>query len=60
MKLVLIEGPGKRDSIKKYLGAGYEVFATKGHIRDLPQSKFVLIYCMATSLVMKLWQLSVQ
>ena len=40
MKLVLIEGPGKRESIKKYLGAGYEVFATKGHIRDLPQSKF--------------------
>ena len=40
MKLVLIEGPGKRESIKKYLGAGYEVFATKGHIRDLPPSKF--------------------
>ena len=40
MKLVLIEGPGKRESIKKYLGAGYEVFATKGHIRDLPTSKF--------------------
>jgi len=42
MKLVLIEGPGKRDSIKKYLGAGYEVFATKGHIRDLPPSKFAV------------------
>ena len=40
MKLVLIEGPGKRESIKKYLGAGYEVFATKGHIRDLPTAKF--------------------
>ena len=40
MKLVLIEGPGKRDSIKKYLGAGYEVFATKGHVRDLPKNKF--------------------
>ncbi|MFQ6723922.1 MAG: type I DNA topoisomerase [Clostridia bacterium] len=40
MKLVLIEGPGKRESIKKYLGAGYEVFATKGHIRDLPATKF--------------------
>ena len=40
MKLVLIEGPGKRDSIKKYLGAGFEVFATKGHIRDLPTTKF--------------------
>ena len=42
MKLVLIEGPGKRDSIKKYLGAGYEVFATKGHIRDLPPAKFAV------------------
>ncbi len=42
MKLVLIEGPGKRDSIKKYLGEGYEVIATKGHIRDLPPSKFAV------------------
>lgn len=36
MKLVIIEGPGKRDTLKKYLGSGYEVVATKGHIRDLP------------------------
>ena len=36
MKLVVIEGPGKRATIKKYLGADYEVFATKGHVRDLP------------------------
>lgn len=42
MKLVLIEGPGKRDSIKKYLGAGYEVFATKGHVRDLPVKKLAV------------------
>lgn len=40
MKLVVIEGPGKRESIKKYLGAGYDVFATKGHVRDLPKNKF--------------------
>ncbi|MGI5842334.1 MAG: type I DNA topoisomerase [Christensenellales bacterium] len=40
MKLVIIEGPGKRDTIKKYLGSGYEVFATKGHIRDLPEKSF--------------------
>lgn len=40
MKLVVIEGPGKRESIKKYLGSGYEVFATKGHVRDLPKNKF--------------------
>ncbi len=36
MKLVVIEGPGKRATIKKYLGPEYEVFATKGHVRDLP------------------------
>lgn len=42
MKLVLIEGPGKRESIKKYLGPGYEVFATKGHVRDLPKSRFAV------------------
>ena len=36
MKLVIIEGPGKRDTLKKYLGGDYEVIATKGHIRDLP------------------------
>lgn len=35
-KLVVIEGVGKRETIQKYLGAGYEVFATKGHVRDLP------------------------
>lgn len=42
MKLVLIEGPGKRESIKKYLGDGYEVFATKGHVRDLPKARFAV------------------
>ena len=36
MDLVIIEGPGKRDTLKKYLGNGYDVVATKGHIRDLP------------------------
>ena len=37
MKLVIIEGPGKQATIKKYLGDDYTVFATKGHIRDLPE-----------------------
>lgn len=40
MKLVLIEGPGKKEAIQKYLGKDYVVFATKGHIRDLPVNKF--------------------
>ena len=44
MKLVIIESPFKRETLKKYLGPGYEVFATKGHIRDLPQKSFGLDY----------------
>ena len=40
MKLVVIEGPGKRATIKKYLGNEYEIFATKGHVRDLPVHGF--------------------
>lgn len=35
MKLVIIEGVGKKDTIKKYLGSGYDVQATGGHFRDL-------------------------
>ena len=35
MKLVIIEGVGKKDTIKKYLGSGYQVMATGGHFRDL-------------------------
>ena len=35
MKLVIIEGVGKKDTIKKYLGNGFDVQATGGHFRDL-------------------------
>ncbi len=38
--LVIVESPTKIKGIKKYLGRNYEVVATKGHIRDLPKSKF--------------------
>lgn len=37
MKLVLIEGPGKRDSVQHYLGKEYKVMPTFGHCRDLPE-----------------------
>ncbi len=37
MILVVIEGIGKRETVNKYLGAGYEVFASGGHVRDLPE-----------------------
>lgn len=40
MKLIIIEAPAKRETLKKYLGQGYEVFATKGHIRDLPVKSY--------------------
>ena len=38
-KLLIVESPTKVKSIKKYLGSGYEVMASMGHIRDLPKSK---------------------
>ena len=38
MKLVIIEGVGKKDTIKKYLGAGFDVMATGGHFRDLQKN----------------------
>lgn len=42
MNLVIIEAPAKRETLKKYLGNGFDVFATKGHIRDLPQKSYGL------------------
>lgn len=38
-KLVIVESPTKVKSIKKYLGSGYDVMASMGHVRDLPKSK---------------------
>lgn len=39
MNLVIVESPAKAKTIKKYLGPGYEVIASMGHIIDLPKSK---------------------
>ena len=36
MKVVVVESPAKAKTINKYLGKGYEVIASFGHIRDLP------------------------
>ncbi len=37
--LVIVESPAKAKTIQKYLGSGYEVVASMGHVRDLPKSK---------------------
>src|SRR5580700_9801975 len=36
MNLVVVESPAKAKTINKYLGRGYEVLASFGHVRDLP------------------------
>ncbi len=36
--LVIVESPSKASTIKGYLGSGYKVIASKGHVRDLPKS----------------------
>ena len=38
--LVIVESPAKARTINKYLGPGYDVVASKGHVRDLPKTRF--------------------
>lgn len=37
--LLIVESPAKANTIKKFLGANYEVLASNGHVRDIPKSR---------------------
>jgi DNA topoisomerase-1 len=39
MKLVVVESPTKAKTLSRFLGTGYQIEATMGHIRDLPETK---------------------
>ena len=40
--LVIVESPAKAKTIERYLGPGYTVLASYGHVRDLPRSNFAI------------------
>ena len=39
MDLVIVESPAKARTIERYLGPGYHVMASVGHVRDLPKKE---------------------
>ncbi len=41
-KLVIVESPAKAKTLKRYLGSGYTIKATMGHVRDLPEKELAV------------------
>ena len=39
MKLVIVESPTKAKTLSRFLGKGYQIMASMGHVKDLPKSK---------------------
>jgi len=40
MNLVIVESPTKSKTLSRFLGEGYKILASMGHVRDLPERKF--------------------
>ncbi len=38
-KLIIVESPAKARTLQRYLGNGYQVMSSQGHVRDLPEKK---------------------
>ena len=45
--LVIVESPAKAKTIGKYLGPGYEVKASMGHVRDCPRASWAWTWSTA-------------